>query len=87
VFRRIVAETHVFDAERTYGCHLSDVLSRFCPMIMRRVVRYNNHATRRISLQPIAIELICETDVENPRDDCTVCGMSFTPDGTLTLMV
>jgi hypothetical protein len=90
---RIVAEIHVFDAQRTNGRYLSDILTRLCPMEMGSIAGQDDNATGRISLNLIITELIAEADVENAGYDridsvlrC-LCGINFTPDGTLTLIV
>jgi len=41
---RIIAEIHVFDAKRTNGRDLRDVLTRLCPVEMGRVTRENDDA-------------------------------------------
>jgi hypothetical protein len=89
---RIVVRIQVFEAQRTDGRHLGDVLTGFCPMEVRRIAGQNNDATGRIRLDLIAVELIAEADVEDTGLDGvdSILGVSvrqsFTPEGTLTLI-
>ena len=89
----IVTWIHVFKAQRTNGGDLGDVLTRLGPVEVRRVARKNDNTAWRKCLHLIAIKLIAEADVEDARDDRVdtasgcLCGISFTPDGTLTLIV
>src|SRR5262245_54128960 len=69
VLTRVVVRVQVFEAQRTDGRHLGDVLTGFCPMEVRRIARQNNDATGRISLDLITVELIAQADVEDTGHD------------------
>ena len=69
-FTRIVAGIQVFEAQRTNGRYLGDVLTGFCPVEVGRVSGQNDDATGRIRFHLIAVELIAQADVENARHDC-----------------
>jgi hypothetical protein len=59
---------------------------------MRRIAGQNDDGARRIRLHLVTLEPIAEADVENAGDDCVdpvlrmLCGISRTPEGTLTLI-
>jgi hypothetical protein len=69
---RIVTRIRVFDAQRTNGGYLGDVLTGLCPVEVGRIAGHNDNATGRVCFAY--------------RREC-LCGISFTPDGTLTLIV
>ena len=54
----IVAGIQVFEAKRTNGRYLGDVLTGLCPVEVRRIARQNDDTTGRIRLHFIAVELI-----------------------------
>jgi hypothetical protein len=66
---RIVVKIQVFEAQRTDGRHLGDILAGFCPMEVRRIAGQNNDATGRIRLDLITVELIAQADVEDTGHD------------------
>jgi hypothetical protein len=66
---RPVSGIQVFEAQRTNGCYLGDVLAGFCPVEMRRIAGQNDDGARRIRLHLVTLELIAEADVENAGDD------------------
>ena len=66
----IVAGIQVFEAQRTNGRYLGDVLTGLCPVEVGRIARQNNDATGRIRLHLIAVELIAQADVEYAGHDC-----------------
>src|SRR5437899_6703530 len=61
----IVGGIQVFEAQRTNGRYLGDVLTGFCPVEVGRIAGQNDGATDRICLDLVAVELIAQTDVEN----------------------
>src|SRR2546425_13036905 len=65
----IVAGIQVFEAQRTRGRYLGDVLTGFCPVEVGRIAGQNDNATGRIRLHLIAVELIAQADVENAGHD------------------
>src|SRR5262249_17813286 len=89
---RIVLRVLVFEAQRTNGRYLSDVLAGLCPVEVPRIAGQNDDAAGWICLDLIAVELFAEADVEDAGHDRVdpvlgcLCGMSFTPDGALTLI-
>ena len=60
----------VFEAQRTNGRYLGDVLIGLCPVEVERIARQNDDATGRISLHLFPVELVAKADVETP--DMTV---------------
>src|SRR5213594_2096404 len=69
VLTRIVGGIKVFEAQRTNGRYLGDVLTGFCPVEVGRIAGQNDDATGRISLHLVAVELIAQADVENAGHD------------------
>jgi hypothetical protein len=55
---RIVTRIRVFDAQRTNGGYLGDVLTELCPVEVGRIAGHNDNATGRVCFQLIAVELI-----------------------------
>ena len=55
---RIVAGIQVFEAQRTNGRYLGDVLTGLCPVEVGRIAGQNDNAPGRIRLHFIAVELI-----------------------------
>ena len=74
---RIVLDVLVFEAQRTNGRYLSDVLAGLCPVEVPGITGQNDNAAGRICLDLIAVEAIAQTDVENTGHDRvdTVLGM------------
>src|SRR5215471_11845474 len=66
---RIVLRVPVFEAQRTNGRYLSDVLAGLCPMEVPRIAGQNDDAAGWICLDVIAVESIAEADVEHARHD------------------
>ena len=66
---RIVAGIQVFEAQRTNGRYLGDVLTGFCPVEVGRITGQNDDATGGIRLHLVAVELIAQADVEDARHD------------------
>src|ERR1700722_5073718 len=62
---RIVAGIQIFEAQRTNGRDLGDVLAGLCPVEVPSVAGQNDDAAGRISLQLIAVEPLTEADIEN----------------------
>jgi hypothetical protein len=67
---QVVLRVDEFEAKRSDGRHLADVLTGFCPMKVVRVARQNDDAAGRIGLKLLGIEPITEADVENTGDHC-----------------
>ncbi len=67
---QIVFRVDEFEAKRSDGRHLADVLTGFCPMKVVRVARQNDDAAGRIGSKLLGIEAITEADVENTGDNC-----------------
>src|SRR5207253_10293468 len=65
VLTRIVGGIQIFEAQRTNGRYLGDVLTGFGPVEVGRIARQNDDATGRIRLHLIAVELIAQADVEH----------------------
>ena len=66
---RIVVRIQVFEAQRTDGRYLGDVLTGFCPMEVGRIAGQNNDAAGWIRFDLVAVELIPQADVEDARHD------------------
>ena len=66
---RIVLRVPVFEAQRTNGRYLSDVLAGLCPVEVPGITGQNDDAARWICLDLIAVEAIAQTDVENTGHD------------------
>src|SRR5438132_13320130 len=66
---RIVAGIQVFEAQRTDGRYLGDVLTGFCPVEVIRIAGQNDDVTGGISRHLIAVEPIADADVENAGHD------------------
>ena len=66
---RIVLRVPVFEAQRTNGRYLSDVLAGLCPVEVPGITGQNDNAAGRICLDLIAVESIAHADVENTRHD------------------
>src|SRR6266704_5985348 len=69
VLTRIVGGIQVFEAQRTNGRYLGDVLTGFRPVEVGRIAGKNDDATGWIRLHLIAVELIAQADVENAGHD------------------
>src|SRR2546422_2153646 len=69
VLTRIVGGIQVFEAQRTNGRYLGDVLTGFRPVEVGRIAGQNDDATGRIRLHLVAVELIAQADVENAGHD------------------
>src|SRR2546422_9111960 len=69
VFTWIIAGIKEFEAQRTNGGYLGDVLTGFCPVEVGRIAGQNDDATDRIRLHLVAVELIAQADVENDVSD------------------
>src|SRR6266853_1133319 len=69
VFTWIIGRIKVFEAQRTNGRYLGDVLTGFCPVEVGRIAGQNDHATGRIRLHLVAVEPIAQADVENAGHD------------------
>lgn len=61
---RIVLRVPVFEAQRTNGCHLTDVLAGLCPVEVPSIARQHDDAAGWMCLDLIVIESIAEADVE-----------------------
>jgi hypothetical protein len=59
----IVAGIQVFEAQRTDGRYLRDVLTGFCPVEVIRIAGQNDDATGRIRGHFVAVEPIAEADI------------------------
>ena len=66
----IVAGIQVFEAQRTNGRYLGDVLTGLCPVEVGRIAGQNDNGPGRIRLHFIAVELIAQADIENAGHDC-----------------
>ena len=66
----IVAGIQVFEAQRTNGRYLGDVLTGLCPVEVGRIAGQNDNGPGRIRLHFIAVELIAQTDIEDAGHDC-----------------
>lgn len=64
---RIVRRLQVFETQRTDRGDLSDVLTGLCPVEMGRVAGHYDDAAGRIRLHRVAVKLIAQSDIENPR--------------------
>src|SRR5437762_14166014 len=69
VLTRIVGGIQVFEAQRTNGRYLGDVLTGFGPVEVGRIAGQNDDAPRRICFHLVAVELIAQADVEHTRHD------------------
>src|SRR5882724_9288722 len=65
----IVGGIQIFEAQRTNGRYLSHVLTGFRPVEVGRIAGQDDHATGRIRLHLVAVELIAQADVENAGHD------------------
>ena len=66
---QVVLRVDEFEAKRSDGRNLADVLTGFCPMKMVRVARQNDDTAGRIGLKLLGIEPITEPDVEDTGDN------------------
>jgi hypothetical protein len=69
LFARIIGGIEKFNAERADRRYLRDVLAGSRPVEMGSVAGQHDHASRRKSLNLVAVELIAEADVEHARHD------------------
>src|SRR6478736_9761549 len=66
----IVPGIQVFEAQRTNGRYLGDVLTGLCPVEVGRIAGQNDNAPGWIRLHFIAVEMIAQADIENAGHDC-----------------
>jgi len=89
----IVGGLFVLEAQRTDGGYLRDVFAGLCLVEVPVVAGQHDNASGRICLEIFRIELFTQADVKDARNDSVnavlrvPCGMSFTPEGSLTLIV
>ena len=65
----IIGGIKVFEAQRTNGRYLGDVLTGFCPVEVGRIAGQNDDAAGRIRIHLVAVEPIAQADVENAGHD------------------
>src|SRR5271166_129508 len=65
----VVAGIEVFEAERTDGVDLADVLAGLRPVEVPRIAGEHDDAAGRIGLHLVAVELFAEANVEDAGDD------------------
>src|SRR5262249_33377984 len=66
---RIVFGVYVFEAEWSNRRYLRDVFAGFCPVEVPGIAGEHDNTAGRICLDPVAVELIAEPDVEHTRHD------------------
>src|SRR5579863_737347 len=66
---RIVFRAKVLRCKGPDRGYLRNVFAGFCPMVMGRVTRENDHRAGRISFQLVRVEFITPPDIKNPGND------------------
>jgi hypothetical protein len=66
---RIVLRVHIFEAQRSKGRYLSDVLAGLCPVKVPRITGPTDDAAGWICLDLIAVESIAQADLEKTGHD------------------